>query len=206
MAYIGGRRGLAPPHKRDSKMVDFTFTAPKKMAEEGSKVERKISVEKTNAGTWTVNGHALSPETVDHAVAFAIRQRLANSYASAGTLKKDDVPLSLKDREKAFGEMFDKVLGKLTDPKALPSWETVFIPGEGSESLDPVLKEMFAMVATKLRAIAKKSEKTLPKMNTDEYRTLRDKYLAKNESTLRPLAEEIVANRESIEVDDDFEI
>jgi len=188
-------------------MVDFVFKTPKAFVDEKSTVSKSITVEKTNAGTWTVNGSVLSPECVDHAVAFAIRQRLANSYASAGTLKDKDGKLaSLSVREKAFNEMFDSVLKKITDPKYLPSWATVFTGGEGSESLDPVVKEMWAMVAVKLRALHKKAEKPMPKMNTDEYRALRDKYLEKNEKTLRPIAEEIVNGRDEVEIDEDFEI
>ncbi len=206
---VGGdwpRRHRPKVGRRNSKMVDFTFTAPKKMQDEGSSVSKSIVVVKTNAGTWTVDGHALSPATVDHCVAFAIKQRLANSYASAGTLpvdkKEPKVLKPLAEREAAFNEMFDAVWKKITDPNSAPSWETVFTGG-GESALSPFEAQMARLVRAGLVAWAKAKGVKLPKVGDADYKDLAAKYRAKFESRLTEEANRAI--EEAAEAADDFD-
>lgn len=193
--------GIGPAAERDSKMVDFQFKLPKAFPDAG-KVMRTLSITRggKDGADWLINGHVMPQETVDHAVAFAVRQRLANSFASAGSLEKDGKPLSWADREKAFGDMYDAVLKKLYSRESLPSWESVFI---GGETLSPFESQMARLVSAGLREWAKAKGKKLPKVASDEYKELAAKYRAKFKGRLESEAQ--AALDSAAEDADDFD-
>lgn len=192
------------------KMTNFTFTAPKQMAEEGSKVSRTFDFARTATGGWMIDNRVLHESVVDHCVAFALRQRIANSFASSGTLKKektDKAFLPLADREADFNEKIDAVFEKIVthDVNKLPSWETVFTGATGESRIDPVTREVHAMVREGLKTWAEKKGMSLPKASTDEYKDLFAKWLKKFEATYIPIAESVVANRKAAVDADDFD-
>jgi hypothetical protein len=154
-----------------------------------------------------VDGKALSAATVAHAVAFAIKQRLANSYVNAATAKNDAGGLlSLSDRLALWSSSLDKVLTKITDPNAAPAWESVFSETRAGESADPVGAEVSRIIRGKLVAWAKKADKKLPKADSDEYKGLWAKGMAKWGAEARATAESIVAARNAAMGDDDFDL
>lgn len=192
------------------KMTNFTFTAPKQMAEEGSKVARTFNFERTATGGWMVDNKVLHESVIDHCVAFALRQRIANSFASSGTLKKDKNDkafLPLADREADFNEKIDTVFEKITthDVNKLPSWETVFTGATGESRIDPVTREVHNMVREGLKSWAERKGMALPKASTDEYKELFAKWLKKFEAAYTVEAEAMVARRKEVVDADDFD-
>lgn len=189
--------------------MKFTFT-PSAKAFPDSKIMRTIDVEVADfdgSVRAAVNGKTLSQATVMHAVAFAIKQRLANSYVSSATAKNADGGLlPQKDREALWQGAFDGVLAKIVDPAAAPNWESVFAEAGARESVDPVGAEVAKIVLAKLRAWAKAKEKTLPKVDTDEYKALRDKVMAQQGTAIRAEAEKIVAARQAAVDGTDLEL
>ena len=154
-----------------------------------------------------LNGKMLSTATIAHAVAFAIKQRLANSYVSAATAKNEAGGLlPVSERLDLWQSSFDKVLAKMCDPNAAPNWESVFAEGRSSESIDPVGSEVNKIVRAKLVAWAKAKGKTLPKADTPEYSKLREAVLAKQGTAIRSAAESIVAARNAASGDDELDI
>jgi len=158
-------------------MANFVFKPSAKAFGE-TVIQRSIDV-RLESGVWFVNGYELSQATVDHATAFAIKQRLSNSFVNAATLKDDDGNvLPLKTRLSEWQSMYDKVLAKIIDSEASPSWETVFERIAG-ESADPFGAQVARLVNAGLRAWAKAKGKKLPKVNSEEWKALAEKYLAK---------------------------
>ena len=196
-------------------MVSFTFKpAPKAFGE--TPVQRSIDVEvgffngapdKDDSIEVIVNGKRLSIHTVAHAVAFAIKQRLANSYVNAATAKNDAGGLlPISERLALWQGGFDKVLGKIIDPDASPAWESVFVEGT-RESVDPIGAEVSKIVRAKLVAWAKKKEKTLPKADSPEYAALKAKLMVAQGESIRAEATAIVAARNAAIGDsDDFDL
>lgn len=194
-------------------MVDFQFRPATKAFGE-TQVLRTIAVEIStdfvdgrDCIECVVNGKRVSMATVAHAVAFAIKQRLSNSYVNAATAKNDAGGLlSLSERLSLWQGSFDKVLGKIVDPNAAPAWESVFSEGARGESADPVGAEVSKIIRAKLVAWAQKSGKKLPKADSDEYAALKAKGLAKWGVDARIAAESIVAARNAASGDDDFDL
>lgn len=188
-------------------MVKYVFT-PSAKAFPGSKIMRTIDV--TMEGEWFhVNGKKLSDATMRHAVAFAIKQRLANSFASAGTAKNDDGGLLPQaEREAIWQSSFDKVLGKLIDPNAAPDWQSVYTEG-GRESADPFEVECNRIAVAGLRAwhkakLAKDSSfKALPKAASDEFRAMVAKYRAAKSADIEAEAKRRLAEVEAIDIAED---
>lgn len=206
--------GQFRPIAKDSKMVaKFTFRpAPKAFGE--TEVQKTISVDIAldtidgrTAIAATVEGKPLSAATIAHAVAFAVKQRLANSFVNAATAKNDDGGLlPVSDRLALWSSSLDKVLVKITDPNAAPAWESVFAE-RGGESVDPVGAEVSKIVRARLVAAAKKAEKTLPKADSPEYAALKARMMEKHGAAIRAKAAEIVAARnEAIGDEDDFDL
>jgi|SRR6187399_2742732 len=187
-------------------MANFEFKLPKAFESRVGEVMRTIEVTRggEDGSDWIINGHVMPQETVDHSVAFAIRQRLANSFASAGTLKdKEGNLLSESDRVGKFCEMYDAVLAKLHDQKNLPSWESVFTGGNGEGSLSPFESQMVRLIRAGLVMWAKGKGAKLPK--GDEYKALAEKYRAKFLDRLTDEANRALADAESDADDfDDF--
>lgn len=179
-------------------MVDFKFT-PSAKAFPGSVILRTIRVERNPAGQFELNGKVLSDKVVTHAAAFGIKQRLANSFASAGTLKNKDGGLEPQSvREANWQAMFDKVLAKMISGD-VPEWTSVFTEGASKEEADPVQAEINRIVRAKLVAWAKTKDKTLPKAASDEYKALAEKLMEKQGAAIRATAESIVLERDSID-------
>jgi hypothetical protein len=211
--------GQFRPHRKDSKMAKFTFRPAAKAFGE-TDVQKTIDVEisaltdRDEAGevigtviSASVNGRFLSTATIAHAVAFAIKQRLANSFVNAATAKNDDGGLlSVTDRLALWSSSLDKVLTKIVDPNAAPSWESVFAE-RGGESVDPIGAEVSKIVRARLVAAAKKQDKTLPKADSPEYAALKARLMEKHGPAIRAKAAEIVAARNAaIGDDDDFDL
>lgn len=189
-------------------MVSFIFKPANKAFGE-TQVQRSIEVEIGTDGAdffAHVNGKPMSPQTIMHAVAFAIKQRLANSYVNAATAKNEAGGLlSVAERLALWQGGFDKVLAKIIDPDATPAWESVFVEGS-RESVDPIGAEVSKIVRAKLVAWAKKKEKTLPKADTPEYAALKAALLAKQGESIRADATAIVAARNAATDSDDFDL
>jgi hypothetical protein len=186
--------------------MKYVFT-PSTKAFPDSKIMRTIDVEVADfdgSVRAAINGKTISTSTLMHAVAFAIKQRLSNSFVNAATAKNDDGGLlPQKDREALWQSSFDKVLAKITDPDASPNWESVFTEGGGP--VDPFLAEVSRIVSAELRAWAAKKAKKLPKVATDEYKAIADKYLAHGDNKVRieTEARRRLAEVAAIELDDD---
>lgn len=191
-------------------MAKATFSLPKSMAEECAKIgltvpTREVELTLEN-GAFKLDGYDLTPESILHATSLGIRQKLANAGVSATSLKrkdKDGKPtaeiMSIGGRVEAWEKMFDDVLTKLTRTDYLPSWETQFSGAGERESVDPVTRELHNIVAALLRKSAKDKGQTLPKMNTEEYRTLRDELIAGPKGPkLRALAQNRVDELEAL--------
>lgn len=190
--------------------VKFTFT-PSAKAFPDSKISRTIDVEIVHNEDYplsaTVNGKPLSNATIAHAVAFAIKQRLANSFVNASNAKNDDGGLLPQaEREKLWESMFDKVLAKITDPAANPNWESVFTGREPGEESDPFAVECNRIAAARLRVWAKAKGRALPKANTPEFKTMVARLLDKQRDAIEAEAKRRMAELEAIGELDDFDI
>lgn len=189
-------------------MPTFTFK-PSAKAFPNAKPEvdfRTIEVTMSESGVFMVNGKPLSPETHRHAVAFAIKQRLANSFVSAATAKNESGGL-LPESERLiqWGALFDKVLAKITDPKASPDWQAVFVAGERAES-DPFGAEVRRIAVAQLGEVAKAKGKTLPKRDTDEYKNLLAKFTESRRDAIEAEAKRRLAAVADIDIEDDFDL
>ena len=188
-------------------MVKFIFT-PSAKAFPDSKIMRTIDVDyDATVGRFMVNGKPLSDATQSHAIAFAIKQRLANSFVNASTAKNDDGGLlPQKEREALWQSLFDKVLAKIVDPEASPNWESVFVESARGEAADPVQAEVNRIVLAKARGWAKAKDKTLPKVDSPEYKAIAAAILAKQGETIRAEAKRRVEEVAAIDFDlDDLE-
>ncbi len=172
-----------------------------------SKILRTIDVDVSlngfADGAIMVDGQALSASVIAHAAAFGLKQRLANSYVSASTATDDKTKklLPQNKREALWQGLFDKMLGKIKAGES-PDWSAVF--SEGGSTVDPFTKEVNTVTAAKLRAWAKaKNEKTeggykLPKVDSDEYKSLHAKMLAAKRTEIEATARERLAELEAI--------
>ena len=155
-----------------------------------------------------VNGKLLSTATLMHAVAFAIKQRLANSFVSASTAKNDDGGLLPEsERLNLWTSQFDKVLAKIVDPNAAPNWESVFTCRAEGEPADPFHAEVNRVATQQLREYAKAKGKTLPKATSDEFKTLLAKWLDAKRPAIEAEARRRLDAVADIELDaDDFDL
>lgn len=191
-------------------MAKATFTLPKSMIEECAKIGLAVpsrEVELTyEGGEFFIDGEDITVESMLHSVAFGIKQKLANSAVSATSLKRKDRDgkptseiMSIGGRVEAWERMFDECLTKLTRVDYLPSWETQFSGAGERESVDPVTRELHNIVAALLRKQFKEKGATLPKMNTDDYKFLREELIAGPKGKkLRTLAQNRVDELEAL--------
>jgi hypothetical protein len=197
-------------------MVDFTFPVPSQMRDEGSTVSQTFTFDRSSDGGWRINGKVLHSQTIEHAVAFALKQQMANSFASVGTLVADSEKdkaaarkakrfLPIADREAAFVKELGKMFDKLTSHKAddLRSWESVFTRESGEAALSPFEVQMQRLVRAGLLAWAKAKGRKLDKMNSPEYKAMAEAYRAKFADRLESEAQAAVDAAESDA--DDFE-
>ncbi len=190
-------------------MTSYTFKpSAKAFPKLGETVNRTIEVTCSPDGLFYVNEKPLSEKTMQHAIAFAIKQRLANSFVSASTAKNESGQLLPEaERLTLWGASFDKVLGKITDPEASPDWQSVFTGAE-RESADPFTVEVNRIAAAQLKAVASAKGKTLPKVTTPEYKTLLAGFLDKRrdaiESEAKRRLEEVaaIADLDDLDLDD----
>lgn len=185
-------------------MTTFTFKPSAKAFPNAGDVARTIEVEIDKLGNATVNGNQLSNATMQHAIAFAIKQRLANSFVSAATAKNDEGGLLPESERLAlWGSSFDKVLAKITDPAASPDWQSVFTGRAEGEPADPFLAEVNRVATQQLREYAKAKGKTLPKATSDEFKSLLAKWLDAKRDAIESEARRRLAAVADIELDDD---
>lgn len=185
----------------------FKFT-PSPKAFPGSVLLRTVKVDQAEGladllnGAVTINDKPMSGVVLVHAMHFGLKQRLANSYASAGTAKNEAGGLlSLSEREALWQSSFDKVFAKMVEGKAV-DWSSVWSESTGREPVDPIEREIARIVRAKLEAWAKKSEKTLPKAASPEYAGLVAKLLAKQGDAIRAEAARRVAEVDDLDIGD----
>lgn len=190
--------------------MKFTFKpAPKAFGE--TPVMRTIDVQididkETGLIDARVNDRSLTLATMAHGIAFAIKQRLANSYVNAATAKNEAGGLlPVSERLALWQSSFDKVLDKIMAHDVAPNWESVFSETRSAESADPVGAEVSKIVRAKLVAWAAKKGKKLPKADTPEYAALKAAMLEKQGAAIRATAESIVAARNAAS-EDDFDL
>ena len=187
-------------------MTSFTFKPSAKAFPNAGDVARTIEVEIDNLGNATVNGKQLSNETMQHAVAFAIKQRLANSFVSASTAKNEGGALLPEaERLTQWGALFDKVLAKLVDPNAKPDWQSVFVAGERAES-DPFGAEVRRIAVAQLGEVAKAKGKTLPKRDSEEFKSLLARFTESRRDAIEAEARRRLAAVADIDIEDDFDL
>lgn len=170
---------------------------PAEKAFPGSMVLRTIDVEMDadsfESAMVSIDGKFLPAKVIAHAVAFAIKQRLANSIVNASTAKNDAGQLlSQKKREDLWQGLFDKALKKMKDGES-PDWEAVFSEARGEAALDPRTREINAIVRARVAAWAKAKGRKLPKVDTDEYKAIFAKMLESKRAAIEAEADRRLA-------------
>lgn len=171
-----------------------------------SKVVRTVDI-KINPDSFTkcevyVDGKAIPRSVIAHGVAFALKQRLANSTTNAATAKDDKGNiLPQADREKLWAAQFDKVLDKIVTGSA--DWTTVITGAR--ESLSPFESACRDLSIARLERSAKAQGKTLPKRSDAKFGALVDQVRnGPAKAEIEKAAKAMVAAAESVtKVEDD---
>lgn len=137
-----------------------------------------------STGGVTLDGKTLGAASIGYLVAYGAKQSLADSYASA------------KDQSE-FDAFLSKRLTKIL--------EGTMSIREAGEARDPFESEVIKLAKARLDAIAKKQGKSLPKRDSEEYKSLLGKVRnGKAKDELEAKARAILAERASVsELDDD---
>lgn len=134
--------------------LEFAPSAKKVTEPKVSTVAVDMAVSADRPTVITLNEKLLPTASIEYLLSYGLKQCLADSYSSA------------KDQAE-----FDAMLGKRID-KLIAGTMSI---RESASPVDPFEAEVIRLAKIRLAAIAKKQGKTLPKVATDEYKTLLDR-------------------------------
>ena len=166
-------------------MATFTFTPSAKKLPNVAAREVVYDI-KPGSAVVTIGDKTLPESAVTYLLTYGLKQSLADSYASA-------------EKPDEFGAMLDKRLKKLVDG------EMTF--REGGSPVDPFESECIRIAIGKLRAIAAKQGKTLPKASDEKFKALVAKVRnGKDKAAIEKEAKRRLAEVESVDASDDIDL